>query len=114
MPWRNWRIVVVVLLANYLVFSFLGAFVFPLSPITAPTHVPKATYTRGINELRNVGTLSYDFLTPTVTATFVSTPTITPTDTPTIRATTAATRALPPATTAPTPAITVVLIKPGN
>jgi hypothetical protein len=114
MPWRNWRVMVVVLLANYLVFSLLGAFIFPVSPITAPTHVPQATFTRSIIELQNVGTLTYDFLTPTVTATFVSTPTITPTETRTIRATTAATRAMTPATTQATPALTVVLIKPSN
>ncbi len=114
MPWRNWRVIVLVLLANYLVFSVLGAFVFPLSPITAPTHVPRATFTRSIIELRNVGTLTYDFLTPTATATFVSTPTITPTATPTIRSTTAATRAATADTTKPTPGLTVVLIKPGN
>ncbi len=113
MPWRNWRVVVVVLLANYMVFSLLGTFVFPAAPIMAPTHAPRATFTQSIIELRNVGTLTYDFLTPTVTATFVSTPTITPTATPTVRVTTAATRATTPATKA-TPALTVVLIKPGN
>lgn len=114
MPWRNWRVVVIVLLANYMVFSLLGTFVFPAAPITAPTHAPRATFTRSIIELRNVGTLTYDFLTPTVTATFVSTPTITPTASPTIRVTSAATRATTPATTKATPALTVVLIKPAN
>lgn len=114
MPWRNWRVMVVVLLANYLVFSLLGALVFPVSSVTAPTHVPRATFTGSIIELRNVGTLTYDFLTPTATATFVSTPTITPTATRTTRATIPATGAAAPATTQATPALTVVIIKPSN
>ncbi len=114
MPWRNWRVIVVLLLANYLVFSLLGTFVFPPAPVAAPTHAAKPTFTRNVIELRNVGTLTYDFLTPTATSTFVSTPTITPTATPTIRATTAATRAVSPAGKTATPGLTVVIIKPGD
>ncbi len=110
MPWRNWRVIVVVLLANYLVFSLLATFVLPPSPVVAPTHAAKPTFTRSVIELRNVGTLTYDFLTPTATATFVSTPTATPT----IGATTAATRAMTPTTRTATPGLTVVLIKPNN
>ncbi len=77
MHWRTWSVIVVLLLANYLVFSSLATLVFPPTPITAPTHVVKPTFTRSIIELRNVGTLTYDFLTPTLT----STPTLTATAT---------------------------------
>ncbi len=86
MAWRNWNVVLVLILANYLVFSFLAAWVFPAAPVTAPTHIPKPTFTRSIIQPRNVGTLSYDFLTPTATATFVSTQTITATRTATATA----------------------------
>ncbi len=110
MPWRNWRVIVVVLLANYLVFSFLGAFVLAPAPVVAPTHAAKPTFTRSVIELRSVGTLTYDFLTPTATATFLSSPTATPT----VGATTAPTRALTPGTRTATPGLTVVLIKPNN
>ena len=79
MAWRNWSVIVVLLLANYLVFSLFATLVFPAEPITAPTHIPKATFTISVMELRHVGTLSYDFLKPTATATLSSTPTITAT-----------------------------------
>ncbi len=96
MAWRNWSVIVVLVLANYLVFSLLATLVFPATPITAPTHVPRPTYTLGILELRSVGTLSYSFLTPTVT------PTQTLTGTATIAATGPA--ATPRGTTLPTTA----------
>ncbi len=85
--WRTWSVIVVLLLANYLVFSSLATLVFPPTPITAPTHAAKPTFTRSIIELRNVGTLSYDFLTPTVTPTITATPTLTATATLTIPST---------------------------
>lgn len=81
MAWRNWSVIAVLILANYLVFSTLATLVFPPAPITAPTHVAKPTFTPGAAELRNVGTLTYDFLTPTVTQTFTPTLTITGTNT---------------------------------
>ncbi len=84
MAWRNWSVIAVLILANYLVFSTLATLVFPPAPITAPTHVPKATFTAGI-ELQNVGTLTYDFLTPTVTRTMTLSPTLTITATNTSR-----------------------------
>ncbi len=114
MPWRNWRVIIVLLLSNYLVFSLLATFVFPPSPVAAPTHAAQPTYTRSVIELRNVGTLTYDFLTPTATSTFVSTPTIAPTSTPTVRVTTAATRSMSRESRTATPALTVVIIKPGD
>ncbi len=75
MVWRSWSVIAVLLLANYLVFSTLATFVFPPAPLTAPVHAAQPTYTPGIVELHNVGMLTYDFLTPTITAT----PTVTPT-----------------------------------
>ena len=94
MHWRNWSVIVILLLANYLVFSGLATLVFPPAPITAPTHVAKPTFTRSIIDLRNVGSLSYSFLTPTVT------------DTPTLTATVTLTATRPAAksTAAPTDA----------
>jgi hypothetical protein len=81
MAWRNWSVIAVLILANYLVFSTLATLVFPPAPITAPTHVAKPTFTPGAGELRNVGTLTYDFLTPTVTPTLTPTLTISATNT---------------------------------
>jgi hypothetical protein len=85
MNWRNSSVVVILILANYLVFSSLAAFVFPPEPLVVPTHVPQATFTRGAAELRNVGTLTYNFLTPTIAPTSTLTPTATITATGTIR-----------------------------
>ncbi len=93
MAWRNWSAIVVLLLANYLVFSTLATFVFPPTPVTAPVHAVQATFTPGALELRAVGTLSYDFLNPTVTATLSPTPTLTIPATGAPRATTAPTKA---------------------
>ncbi|MBI4786094.1 MAG: hypothetical protein HY782_03490 [Chloroflexi bacterium] len=87
MNWRNTSVIVVLILANYLVFGTLATFVFPPTPVTAPTRLVKATFTPGVVELQNVGTLTYDFLTPTKTPTF--TPTVTITATGTVRTPTA-------------------------
>ncbi len=77
MVWRSWSVIAVLLLANYLVFSALAMFVFPPTPFAGPTHAAQPTFTPGNVELHEVGTLTYDFLLPTATAT--ETPTLTPT-----------------------------------
>lgn len=69
MPWRNWSIVVVLILSNYIVFSLLGSYAFPAAPESAPTHVAQPTFTPGgVRGLTRVPPLSYPFLTPTVNA----------------------------------------------
>ena len=68
-PWRNWSVIVILILANYLVFSLLAVLVFPAPQITAPTHVPKPTFTPGGKILKQVDPLTYEFLTPTAPAT---------------------------------------------
>ena len=45
MPWRNWSVIIVLILANYVVFSIIGALLFPATPAVAPTHVPRPTFT---------------------------------------------------------------------
>ncbi len=65
MPWRRWNVIIVLILANYVVFGLLAALVFPV-----PTHAPlvrtaQPTFTPGPKPLQRVGTLTYDFLTPT-------------------------------------------------
>lgn len=77
MHWRNWSIIVVLVLANYLVFSTLAVLVFPPKPIAAPTHAVEPTFTLG-PQLQRVGPLSYDFLTPSPTATITTTVTAAP------------------------------------
>ena len=77
MTWRNLSIVIVLVLANYLVFSTLAVLVFPPQPIAVPTHEVQATFTPGARPLIRVGTLTYDFLTPSPTTTFTSTRTLT-------------------------------------
>lgn len=76
---RNVSILVVLLLANYLVFSTLAVVVFPPAPYVPPTRAVEATFTPGAEPLQRVGALSYDFLTvsPTapITATAVPSPT---------------------------------------
>ena len=76
MTWRNLSIIVVLVLANYLVFSTLAVFVFPPQPIAVPTHEVQATFTPGAPPLVRVGTLTYGFLTPSPTGTIASTLTI--------------------------------------
>ncbi len=65
MPWRRWNVIVVLVLANYVVFGLLAALVFP-APTYAPlVRTPQPTFTPGPKPLQRVGTLTYDFLTPT-------------------------------------------------
>ena len=83
MTWRNLSIIIILILANYLVFSTLAVLVFPPQPIAAPTHEVQATFTPGAPPLIRVGTLTYDFLTPSPTTPFSSTLTVaTPTRQP--------------------------------
>ncbi|MDE3090180.1 MAG: hypothetical protein KGJ80_12425 [Chloroflexota bacterium] len=82
MTWRNWSIIVVLLLANYLVFSALAVVVFPPKTVIPPTHVVQPTFTPGAPPLQRVDPLNYDFLTPSPTATISPTATLTPTRRP--------------------------------
>jgi hypothetical protein len=68
MKWNSWSIIIVLILANYLVFSSLAVLVFPTRPVVAPTHVVEPTFTPGALPLQRVATLTYDFLTPSPTA----------------------------------------------
>ncbi len=80
---RNWSIIIVLVLANYLVFSTLAVLVFPLQPLAAPTHAPQPTVTPGALPLQRVSPLPYDFLTPSPTPTVTGAPiTVTPTRQP--------------------------------
>lgn len=90
--WRNWSVIVVLILANYLVFSLLAVAVFPAPQITVPTHVPQPTFTPGGKILKQVDPLTYEFLTPTAP--------------PTVRGTTTRTLTGTPVTLAPTSTIT--------
>jgi hypothetical protein len=111
MPWRKWNIIIVLILANYVVFGLIAAFVFPVRPQAPLSHPAQPTFTPGTPAPQRVGTLSYDFLTPSpsVRATSTSTrtptaPTATPTEATTTSATSAATSASTPVpTTASTP-----------
>ena len=73
MTWRNLSIIIVLVLANYLVFSTLAVLVFPPQPLAVPTHQIQATFTPGAPPLVRVGTLTYDFLTPSPTRAIAST-----------------------------------------
>ncbi len=98
MPWRNWSVVVVLVLANYVVFSILAALVFPVKPAAPLKHTAAPTFTPGAPVLQRVGTLTYDFLTPSPTANLTLTrarSTISPTSTFTATATVTDTTALP-------------------
>ena len=117
MPWRKWNIIIVLVLANYVVFGLIAAFVFPVRPQAPLIHTVQPTFTPGTPAPQRVGTLSYDFLTPSpsvrATSTSTRTPTAppsttaqgtTPTEATTTSATSAATIASTPApTTASTP-----------
>ncbi len=81
MPWRKWSVILVLILANYIVFSILATVVFPVPPKALSTHVTEPTFTPGAMPLQRVGTLTYDFLTPSPTSTLTGTPP-TPTRTP--------------------------------
>ena len=79
---RNLSIIIVLVLANYLVFSLLAVLAFPPQPIAAPTHEVEATFTPGAPPLVRVGTLTYDFLTPSPTKTTTPAVTAVPTRVP--------------------------------
>lgn len=76
MPWRNWSVIIVLILANYVVFSIIGALLFPATPAVAPTQIARPTFTSAPPPLQRVGTLSYDAPTPTLTSTATVTATI--------------------------------------
>jgi len=78
MNWRNLSIIIVLVLANYLVFSTLAVLVFPPKPIAPPTHEVQPSFTPGARTLQRVGTLTYDFLTPSPTTTITGTLTAAP------------------------------------
>jgi hypothetical protein len=83
MNWRNLSIIIVLVLANYLVFSTLAVLVFPPKSSAPPAHEVQATFTPGAPPLTRVGTLTYDFLTPSPTPTITGTlTTATPTRQP--------------------------------
>lgn len=79
MVWRNWSVIVILILVNYLVFSMLATLVFPPAPLALPAHAVQVTFTPGVLELQNVGTLTYIFPTATASPTLTATVTITPT-----------------------------------
>jgi hypothetical protein len=89
MAWRNWSVILLLILANYVVFSILATLVFPVPPQTPPTHIARPTFTPGTPPLQAVGTLTYDFLTPSATPTPTGIP---PTATATPRSTVIPTR----------------------
>jgi hypothetical protein len=64
MPWRNWSVLIVLVLANYVVFSILATLVFPVRPQAPLMRAAQPTFTPGTLPLQRVGPLSYDFLTP--------------------------------------------------
>ena len=76
MTWRNLSIIIVLVLANYIIFSTLAVLVFPPQPLPVPTHEVQATFTPGAPPLVRVGTLTYDFLTPSPTRTITGTLTV--------------------------------------
>lgn len=77
MPWRHWSVIVVLILANYVVFSIIGTLLFPATPPPVPTRAAQPTFTPGAPVLQRVGTLMYDLTTPTPTITATSTITVT-------------------------------------
>ncbi len=110
MVWRKWNVIVVLVLANYLVFAMLGTLVFTDSNSGTRTRAADPTFTPRPTELKRVSPLPYDFGTPTLprgTATLA-------TGSPTVSATSAPLTATPP--TAPatlTPSgPTATLIRP--
>lgn len=103
MPWRNWSVIIVLVLANYVVFSIIGTLLFPVTPPAVPTHVARPTFTPGGQLLQRVDPLTYEFLTPS--------PTSTATDTPTVTGTPPTSTATPKSTVVPTGATTLVPTK---
>jgi hypothetical protein len=92
MVWHKWNVILILLLANYIVFSLLAALVFPVTPVGAPTHVAKPTFTPGARMLKQVDPLTYEFLTPSPSPTL--TPRVTATRTLTATLTISATETL--------------------
>lgn|SRR5574341_934038 len=70
MTWRNWSVIVIVILMNYIVFSLLGTLFFPPPQESGLIHTPQPTFTPGAGALTRV-TLTYDFLTPTAAGTLL-------------------------------------------
>ncbi len=103
MPWRNWSVLIVLVLANYVVFSIIGTLLFPVTPLAAPTHVAHPTFTPGGQMLQRVEPLTYEFLTPS--------PTLTATYTPTVTGTPLTSTPMPKSTVIPTGASTPVSTK---
>lgn len=106
MPWRRWNVIIVLILANYVVFGLLAALVFPVQSPAPLMRTAQPTFTPGAKPLQRVGTLTYDFLTPTVVGTRATViPTLVPSTVLTPGATLPVT-AMPliiPATLTPTP-----------
>ncbi|MBI5302431.1 MAG: hypothetical protein HY868_09855 [Chloroflexi bacterium] len=74
MVWRRWSVIVVLILANYIVFSLLATWVFPVPPVTPVSHAPQPTFTPGGKQLKQVEPLAYEFLTPSPIATLTRRP----------------------------------------
>lgn len=83
MPWRKWNVILVLILANYVVFGLIAALVFPVKTPAPLIHTPQPTFTPGTKPLQRVGTLPYDFLTPSPRATNTLRVTVIPTTAPT-------------------------------
>lgn len=83
MRWRQWSVIIVLILANYLVFSALAVWVFPPKGQEIPVRAAQPTYTVGAPTLQRVGTLSYSFVntptsSPTATVVITGTPSVAP------------------------------------
>jgi len=113
MVWRRWSVIVVLLLANYLVFGMLATWVFPVPPVTPIARTPMPTFTPGGKQLQQVDPLTYEFLTPSPTVTLTRRPGATGTPATRVPATITATAAATGTPTTPsatdTPATTVVI-----
>lgn len=106
MPWRRWNVIIVLILANYVVFGLLAALVFPVQSPAPLMRTAQPTFTPGAKPLQRVGTLTYDFLTPTTLATRAptsSTPVPTEVSTPEATLPVTAAPLIAPATFTPTP-----------
>jgi hypothetical protein len=79
MPWGNWKVLLIIILANYVVFSIVGAVFLPVAPPPAPTRSVHPTFTPGALPLERA-TLSLNTPPPTstVNTTVTSTASITP------------------------------------
>ncbi len=71
MAWRNWSVIVILILMNYIVFSLLGTLIFTPPPESGLIRTPQPTFTPGAGARTRV-TLTYDFLTPTVAGTLAT------------------------------------------